>query len=271
MTVPVMLAACAVVTVLWPASRVDWRLRELCSRGVRRWSWSPTLVIAGGVAASAAMVCTGSATAATALFIAVTTLIFLRRKRMVERSSGRTADDLVRVLSAMVAELSVGAPPVRACRAAVTELREHGHGGAVVEGVERMACRAELGGTVIDLADTAVAAEAISWQRIGVAWQIAERHGLPLADLLCALRSDLLARRGFVDRTRAGLAGPRATAAVLAGLPVLGLALGQATGADPVGILLGGGLGGVLLVIGTALAAAGLLWAERITSKVLTA
>ena len=61
---------------------------------------------------------------------------------------------------------------------------------------------------------------------------------------------------------------PRATASVLAGLPVLGIALGQATGANPVGVLTGGGLGGILLIVGTAFIVAGLCWSDRIVEKV---
>jgi tight adherence protein B len=57
---------------------------------------------------------------------------------------------------------------------------------------------------------------------------------------------------------------------VLAGLPVLGVGLGQLIGADPVGFLLSGGVGGWLLVIGTTLACIGLLWSDRITRRVLT-
>jgi tight adherence protein B len=66
------------------------------------------------------------------------------------------------------------------------------------------------------------------------------------------------------------MAGARATAAVLAGLPVLGVALGQLIGAYPLRFLLSGGGGEWLLVIGVTLASCGLLWADRITGRVLT-
>jgi len=56
---------------------------------------------------------------------------------------------------------------------------------------------------------------------------------------------------------------------VLAGLPVLGIGLGQLIGADPMGFLLSAGLGGWLLVIGVTLACCGLLWSDRITGRVL--
>ncbi len=63
--------------------------------------------------------------------------------------------------------------------------------------------------------------------------------------------------------------GPRATAAVLAGLPVAGIALGQLIGARPLAFLCGVGAGGWLLVIGVLLACAGLMWSDRIAERVL--
>ena len=64
------------------------------------------------------------------------------------------------------------------------------------------------------------------------------------------------------------MAGARATASILTGLPVLGVLLGQLIGARPLSLLLGGHAGGWLLVVGSALACAGLLWADRITDRV---
>ena len=86
--------------------------------------------------------------------------------------------------------------------------------------------------------------------------------------LLGAARGDLLARNRFRDRTEASLAGARATGTVLAGLPVLGVLLGQAMGASPIDVLLGGGVGGILLVLGSGLGCAGLLWTDAITERV---
>ena len=96
------------------------------------------------------------------------------------------------------------------------------------------------------------------------AWSVAERHGIPLADLLARAQQDIRWRVRFTAAVRAQLAGPRATAAVLTALPGLGLGLGQLIGADPIGVLRGGLLGQALLVLGAGLAAAGWLWSERI-------
>ncbi len=101
-------------------------------------------------------------------------------------------------------------------------------------------------------------------ERIAIAWTLAERHGIPLADLLSRAHEDIRWRVRFTATVRAQLAGPRATAAVLTSLPVLGIGLGQLIGADPITVLRGGPVGQVLLVVGVALLAAGSAWSERI-------
>ncbi|GAA5127944.1 type II secretion system F family protein [Pseudonocardia adelaidensis] len=101
-------------------------------------------------------------------------------------------------------------------------------------------------------------------ERIATAWALAERHGIPLADLLGRAHEDIRWRVRFAATVRAQLAGPRATAAVLTTLPVLGIGLGELIGAGPLGVLRGSPLGQGLLVIGVALLAAGSAWSERI-------
>ena len=85
-----------------------------------------------------------------------------------------------------------------------------------------------------------------------------------------AAHRDIVERERFSARVDSGMAGARTTAAVLAGLPVLGIGLGQLIGADPLKFLLSGGIGGWLLVAGVMLACCGLLWSDRITSGALT-
>jgi tight adherence protein B len=81
---------------------------------------------------------------------------------------------------------------------------------------------------------------------------------------------DIVEREQFSARVDAGMAGARTTAAVLAGLPILGIGLGELIGAAPIGFLLSGGAGGWLLVVGVTLACCGLLWSDRITGRALT-
>jgi len=101
-------------------------------------------------------------------------------------------------------------------------------------------------------------------ERLAAAWALSDRCGVPLAELLSGAAADLAWRVRFAARVRAELAGPRATAVVLTALPALGLGLGQLVGADPVGVLRDGVLGQALLVVGVALACAGLAWTGRI-------
>ena len=67
------------------------------------------------------------------------------------------------------------------------------------------------------------------------------------------------------------MAGARATATILAGLPVLSVLMGQLIGARPMAFLLGGQLGGWLLVVGLTLVCGGLLWSDRITDRAVRA
>ena len=75
------------------------------------------------------------------------------------------------------------------------------------------------------------------------------------------------ALRRHHQSTAAGLQGPQATATVLVCLPIAGIAMGGAMGANSLGFLLGGGLGGILLVIGVGLACGGFAWSRVIIRK----
>ncbi|MGV9712682.1 type II secretion system F family protein [Gordonia sp. NPDC003424] len=254
------LLACAVGVLWWPATRAEHRLRSLQAtssrhRGVSGWPVAISIPIV-------TLVVSGIAPAVVAA-VAVGLMVRRRRRRLTERALEAEAAALVSGLSVMIAELSVGAPPVRACSSAAAELRDSAlENHSVAEYLASMAARAELGGQIGSGGDSGQARD-----RVARAWELADRHGLPLVDLLEAVRADLHARRRFADRTRASLAGPRATAAVLAGLPLLGIVLGQLMGAHPIAVLLGGGWGGMLLIVGTFLTATGLLWSDRIVDR----
>lgn len=96
------------------------------------------------------------------------------------------------------------------------------------------------------------------------AWLLAARHGVALAEVVDGLRADVASRRERAVRVDAALAGPRATAVILTALPGFGVLLGSGFGADPLEVLLGGPIGGVLCLIGAGFLASGLLWTDRI-------
>ena len=78
------------------------------------------------------------------------------------------------------------------------------------------------------------------WDRLAVCWQLAADHGLAMSTLMRAAQRDIVERQRFSAQVKSAMAGARATAAILAALPVLSVLLGELIGADPMAFLLGG-------------------------------
>lgn len=192
-------------------------------------------------------------------------LAFVVRRR---RRSARTA----RATTAAAEQLA------DALRRITDELRAGSHPTATLAGVDAdgplareilapATAAAQLGDDVPGALRRAAAgrpAVAADVERVAGAWALADRHGVPLADLLAGAQEDIRWGFRFGNTVRAQLAGPRATATVLTVLPLVGIGLGQMVGADPVAVLRGGVLGQALLVVGVALAAAGSTWTDHI-------
>jgi tight adherence protein B len=102
---------------------------------------------------------------------------------------------------------------------------------------------------------------------IGLAWQLGERAGTELTGVLARVARDLAAEDEQRRSVAIALAGPRASATVLAGLPALGLALGTAMGARPWDFLVSAGAGQVVCCTGVLLDVAGLWWMRRILAR----
>jgi tight adherence protein B len=230
---------------LWPAPRH------------RRTQW-PNLVgpvLLGGLA-GAALAGLGGALAG-----AVAALVIRQRQagRRAAHDAATAAEQLAAAVARITDELRAGSHPAAALAGTDAD-------GPLARSVlAPAAVAARLGdGIAPALRRASRPTSSADVERIATAWALAERHGIPLADLLGRAHEDIRWRVRFAATVRAQLAGPRATAAVLTTLPVLGIGLGQLIGADPVGVLRGGPLGQVLLVVGVALAAAGSAWSERI-------
>jgi tight adherence protein B len=155
-------------------------------------------------------------------------------------------------LRTMVAELRSGAHPVTAAEAAAEVVP------ALAGDLRTLATAARLDGEL----------PAQALPELAAAWTLGRRHGLPMAEVLDAARQDAEAALTFARRTRAKLAGPRASAAVLTGLPVLCVLLGQAMGASPLPVLTGSTPGQLLLVAGSTLLWAGTAWCRALTGRV---
>ena len=280
----VALVALAAALVCWPSRAVPRRLRaampgpecEAGPPGRRRWRTvgAPAVdrlpdgvpVVAAGVLGELAAGL-GGVVAGLVLGLVV---VRARRSARDLRARVETAAGLAEALGAFAAELRTGAPPALAARAAARD-----HTGLGARALSLVAATATLGGDVpAALRRAAPAARsregsgARELGRFADAWSLAERHGIGLADLAGAVAIDLRARSRFIGALRAQVAGPRATAAVLAMLPVLGVLLGEGVGAHPWRVLSGSVVGQVLLVVGVTLLGAGMEWTERLIAGV---
>jgi tight adherence protein B len=99
---------------------------------------------------------------------------------------------------------------------------------------------------------------------LAAAWAVSDRSGAPLADVLDRADADLRSRDRQRQLVAGQLAGPRATAAVLAALPVLGVGLAAGSGGRPLVILFGTRAGQAALMAGAVFQAVGTLWSMRI-------
>lgn len=192
------------------------------------------------------------------------TLLTRRRLGLRRRARRAEAAAIQSALDVLVAELRIGAHPVAAIGNAAME--SHGR---VSRALHSVAARAGLGADVA----AGLSAEAQRstlpghWERLAVCWHLAHTHGLAVATLMQAAQRDIAERERLRERLAAGLAGARATAAILAGLPMLGVLLGHSIGADPLGFLFSDGPGGWLFVVGVGFVCCGLLWSDRIASR----
>lgn len=94
--------------------------------------------------------------------------------------------------------------------------------------------------------------------------RLADRTGAPLAELVERIEADARATDRGLAAAAAQAAGARATAWLLAALPIGGIGLGYGIGVDPVAVLLHSTVGGACAVLAVALQVVGLLWAERL-------
>lgn len=178
-----------------------------------------------------------------------------RRADRAIAAAGELADALARIAD----EIRTGAHPAAA-------LAGCEHDGPLARSVLRPAAvAARIGERVPDALRRAASGPASrDVERIAAAWELADRHGAPLAGLLTHLLGDLRWRIAHGSRVRAQLAGPRATATVLTALPLAGAGLGQLMGIAPLTVLRTGWHGPALLVLGVLLTICGAAWSDRI-------
>ncbi|MFE6689682.1 type II secretion system F family protein [Streptomyces sp. NPDC057743] len=253
----------------WPGPRCAAALREWGAgraaggAGARRWR------LGGRVEVGAEVWCLPAGIALAVLgrsvlpvVGAVVALVAVRRwldGRARRRAADRRAAAVIRFCGAVAGELRAGRQPDRALVAAgVAGLGEAG---------PAVLAAARYGGDVpgaLRAAARLPGAEGL----IGAAacWRVAVEGGAGLARGLERIAAGLAAQRDQREELQAQLAGPRATALMLALLPVGGLLMGGALGADPLGVLLHTPAGWGCLLVGGFLEWGGVAWTGRIVA-----
>jgi tight adherence protein B len=178
------------------------------------------------------------------------------------RAPGRrreTAADQAAVLEVcglLAAELAAGRPPGAALSAAAERWPP------LVAAVEAARLGADVPEVLRRLAAERRGAADLHW--VAGAWQVAERSGHGLAAALERTGDGLRARRRTRRLVDSELASARATARLVAGLPLAVLLMGSGAGSDPWRFLLATPVGWLCLGCGLGLIGLGLWWIERL-------
>jgi tight adherence protein B len=175
------------------------------------------------------------------------------------RDRERRTDAVIALCGALGGEVRAGRQPGEALLRAARDC------GGLADAQSTVLAAARFGGDVPDTLATAARQPGAEGLRgLAACWRVAVDQGAGLAAGLDRLAAALRAERDQQCDLRAQLAGARATAVMLAGLPALGLLIGTALGADPLHVLLHTGAGLGCLAAGGVLEGLGLWWVRRI-------
>ncbi|MEO7261428.1 MAG: type II secretion system F family protein [Jatrophihabitantaceae bacterium] len=242
---------------LGPFTRTGWAAawQSLAQQALaHRWLGAAVAAVSAGMAVSVA------AGPVLGLLVAVTGLGLTGCARLLsaERDSARRRAELAAIVTVLQNEYTAGATIGAAFTAA-----------AVVSGrfraaVDRAAALARDGHEVAAALRTEQ-----NLAPLAIACDLAGRSGASLARSLAGVQADLTADQRTYRAVRTALAGPRSSALLLSGLPLVGLAMGAAMGAHPQRVLTHTGIGRLVLAVGVVLDLAGLAWTLALSRRVL--
>jgi tight adherence protein B len=192
---------------------------------------------------------------AVGVIVAVVVQQRVRSRR--RRSAASRRSRIIEACDVLAAELAAGRPPKDALEGAATICAE----------LQVASAAARLGGdvpAVLELATEPPGAEGL--RALAAAWRVADESGAAFAAIVERLAEALRAEESVRRQISTNLAGTRATARLLAVLPLFGTGLGYALGADPLAFLTSTPPGWLSLFLGLSLAIGGLLWTDRLAS-----
>ena len=179
---------------------------------------------------------------------------------LVARLRPGTPAPIPELLCALAAELAAGQPTVRALESAAVGLEPHPCPQAMA------ACRtgADVAGA---LRADARAPGARALRGLAACWEVSERSGAGLSVAVSRLAEGLRAAADAEAQLAGEVAAVRTSARLLAGLPLLGLLIGQWIGADPLAWLTGSWVGRAVLLTGVALQLLGMAWLRHMVAS----
>jgi len=124
-----------------------------------------------------------------------------------------------------------------------------------------------VGDAIIDALGDGRLGEASEWRGLAAAWEVATDAGAPLAPTLHAFANSLRSLAQVQRELQSALAGPRATARLVLGLPLVGLLFGVALGFDTITVLFTTVPGLSCLIVGLALMAVARFWSSRLVAS----
>ncbi|UGQ09101.1 type II secretion system F family protein [Yinghuangia sp. ASG 101] len=197
------------------------------------------------------------------LVVAVPVAVFMMRRQdraRARRHAGHLRSGIAELASVMVGELRAGQQPFEAFTVAVECAR-----GPIRARLADALSAARTGGDVpAALSRAASPPGTDGLVRIAACWRVAADSGAGFAPALGRVAAGLRAEEAGLREVEAELSGARATTRLLAALPLFGILLGHAIGADPLSVLLHAPVGIACLVLGLVLLATGLTWTDRI-------
>ncbi|PKH40682.1 tight adherence protein B [Nocardioides alpinus] len=179
----------------------------------------------------------------------------LRRRRQVAADQAAVLE----VCDLLAAELAAGRPPGAALSAASERWPP------LVAAVEAVRLGADVPEALRRLAEVRPGAADLRW--VAGAWQVAQHSGHGLSAALERTSSGLRARRRTRRLVDSELASARATARLVACLPLAVLVMGSGAGSDPWAFLLATPVGWICLSAGLGLIGLGLWWIERLADR----
>lgn len=227
---------------------------------------SPSLPLTAAPALAAAVGLLSGVPAALAAGLVAAAVVQALRRRTRERTAAAERAGAVEAVTTLAAELRAGRAPAEAMAAAAGVAE--GPFAHALAGAGR-ALHVGVDPAEVLRAAAAGSAAAPALRGLAACLQVCVGSGGSLARAIETVGDALRAEHEQRLTVEGELAGPRATALLLAGLPIAGTVLAAGLGARPLHVLLHTLVGGGCLVVGVVLDLVGLWWTARLMTKAL--